>query len=415
MVVLAVVYMFNFVDRTVLAILLPAIRDEFQVSDTILGFLAGPAFAIFYATLGIPIALLADRWNRRNLIAISLAIWSGMTALSGMAANVWQLALARVGVGVGEAGCSPPAHSMIADLYPPEQRSTAMGFYTLGISAGIMLAFLAGGWIVENIGWREAYFVVGIPGLVLAAIVRFTVIEPPRGASENRTDTGKHPPLLDVFRFLATRKSFLHMAVAAGLSSFAGYAVINFFPSFIDRSYEMQIVSLGMWLGLILGIVGGAGFFIGGYLADRVGRKNQRRALRLIGFTQLASAAVSFGVYLAPTAPIALLMFILPAFISNLYLAPVLSQVQGLVPLRMRGVASANMLLIINLIGLGLGPLVVGMLSDGLAPYFGDDSLRYSLMLMVVVIIPWAALHYFMAGRSIENDLARATSEEHQQ
>jgi predicted MFS family arabinose efflux permease len=304
---------------------------------------------------------------------------------------------------------------MIADLYPPEQRSTAMGFYTLGISAGIMLAFLAGGWIVENIGWREAYFVVGIPGLVLAAIVRFTVIEPPRGASENRTDTGKHPPLLDVFRFLATRKSFLHMAVAAGLSSFAGYAVINFFPSFIDRSYEMQIVSLGMWLGLILGIVGGAGFFIGGYLADRVGRKNQRRALRLIGFTQLASAAVSFGVYLAPTAPIALLMFILPAFISNLYLAPVLSQVQGLVPLRMRGVASANMLLIINLIGLGLGPLVVGMLSDGLAPYFGDDSLRYSLMLMVVVIIPWAALHYFMAGRSIENDLARATSEEHQQ
>jgi MFS family permease len=415
MVVLAVVYMFNFVDRTVLAILLPAIRDEFQVSDTILGFLAGPAFAIFYATLGIPIALLADRWNRRNLIAISLAIWSGMTALSGMATNIWQLALARVGVGVGEAGCSPPAHSMIADLYPPEQRSTAMGFYTLGISAGIMLAFLAGGWIVENIGWREAYFVVGIPGLVLAAIVRFTVIEPPRGASENRTDTGKHPLLLDVFRFLATRKSFLHMAVAAGLSSFAGYAVINFFPSFIDRSYEMQIVSLGMWLGLILGIVGGAGFFIGGYLADRVGRKNQRRALRLIGFTQLASAAVSFGVYLAPTAPIALLMFILPAFISNLYLAPVLSQVQGLVPLRMRGVASANMLLIINLIGLGLGPLVVGMLSDGLAPYFGDDSLRYSLMLMVVVIIPWAALHYFMAGRSIENDLARATSEEHQQ
>ena len=356
----------------------------------------------------MPIALLADRWNRRNLIALALAVWSGMTALSGLAANFWHLALARIGVGIGEAGCSPPAHSMIADLYPPEQRSTAMGFYTLGISVGIMVAYLAGGWVVENIGWREAFFVVGIPGVLLAVIVRLTVIEPPRGHSENRADKGEHPPILAVFRFLLRRRSFLHMAIGAGLSSFAGYAVVNFFPSFIDRSFDMQIVLLGVWLGLILGISGGLGFFSGGYLADWFGRTTKRQAFRFIAATQLLAAVVSVGVYLAPTARTALLLFILPAFVSNLYLAPVLAQTQSLVPLRMRGVASAIVLLIINLIGLGLGPLVVGAVSDELAPRFGDESMRYALLLTAVTVIPWAALHYVLAGQTIDRDLARA-------
>jgi MFS family permease len=412
MVMLAIVYMFNFIDRQILAILLPAIRDEFLVSDTVLGLLAGTAFALFYATLGVPIALLADRWNRRNLIALALAVWSGMTALSGLAANIWHLALARIGVGIGEAGCSPPAHSMIADLYPPEQRSTAMGFYTLGISAGIMVAYLAGGWVVENIGWREAFFIVGIPGVLLALVFRFTVVEPPRGHSENRIDKGDHPPIFAVFRFLLQRRSFLHMAIGAGLSSFAGYAVISFFPSFIIRSYEMQIVLLGTWLGLILGIAGGFGFFSGGFFADYFGRARQRNAMWFIASTQVAAAAVSVGVYMAPTAQAALLLFILPAIVSNFYLAPVLAQTQSLVPLRMRGVASAIVLLIINLIGLGLGPLVVGALSDALAPRFGDESLRYALMLCVVAVTTWAALHYMLASRTIETDLARAEETE---
>ena len=165
--VLVVVYTFNFIDRQILAILLPSIKAEFGVGDGMLGFLAGTAFAIFYATLGLPIALLADRWNRRNLIALSLALWSGMTALSGVAANVGQLALARIGVGVGEAGCSPAAHSMISDYYPPEKRASAMGIFTLGISAGIMIAFLAGGWVAQNIGWRQAFLLVGLPGVLL--------------------------------------------------------------------------------------------------------------------------------------------------------------------------------------------------------------------------------------------------------
>jgi len=408
MVVLAVVYMFNFVDRQILAILLPQIRDEFGTSDAYLGFLSGTAFALFYVTLGVPVARVADRCNRRNLIAASVALWSAMTALSGLAANIWHLTAARIGVGIGEAGCSPPAHSMIADYFPPEKRSTAMGFYTLGISAGIMTAYLAGGWVAQNIGWREAFFVVGIPGLLLAVIVRFTVLEPRRGASESRKTTGQQPSLGEVFRFLATRRSFIHMAVAAGLSSFVGYSVIGFLPSFMVRSFDMELAELGRWLGLILGISGGAGFFFGGYAADRLGRGSHRLALNCIAATVLVSAALLAMMFLTDGSSTALLLFILPAATMNVYLAPVLAQAQGLVALRMRATTSALVLLIINVIGLGFGPLITGSLSDYLEPRFAEESMRYSLLIVTLVILPWAVWHYYRAGRSIDADLARA-------
>jgi len=409
MVILAIVYMFNFVDRQILGILLPAVREEFQVSDSMLGLLAGTAFALFYVTLGIPVAVIADRWNRRNLIAVAVAIWSGMTALSGFAANFLQLALARVGVGIGEAGCSPPAHSMISDYYPPEQRSTAMGFYTVGISAGIMLAYLAGGWVVQNLGWREAFLIVGLPGLLLAVIVRFTVVEPERGASENRLDSGASPGVLAVLRFLLHRRSFAHMAVAAGLASLVGYAVIIFFPSFVDRSFEMDLVAIGTWLGLILGIAGGTGFFVGGYLADRIGRTGQRRSLLFLALVMLATTLLLVATFLAPTPAIALLVFVIPAATANFYLAPVLAQTQSLVGLRMRAVASALLLFVINLIALGIGPWLVGQVSDMLEARFAEESLRYSLVAVCAVILPWAALHLVAASRHIEDDLARAT------
>ncbi|MDH3432537.1 MAG: MFS transporter, partial [Gammaproteobacteria bacterium] len=387
MVVLAVVYMFNFIDRQILSILLPAIRDEFQVGDAVLGLLAGTAFALFYVTLGVPIAQLADRVNRRNLIAIAVAVWSGMTALSGLSATFWQLALARIGVGIGEAGCSPPAHSMIADYYPPEKRSSAMGFYTLGISTGVMLAYLAGGWVAENIGWREAFLIVGVPGLFLALILRFTVIEPQRGASEQRLDSGRKPRLRVVMRFLLARRSFLYMAVAAGLSAFVGYSVINFFPSFMVRSFAVDVATLGLWLGLIYGIAGGLGFFMGGYIADHVGRTGHRKALWFIAAAVLITASFNFAVYLAPTAVWCLLLSIIPAVTSNFYLAPVLSQTQSLVSLRMRAVASSLVLLIINLIGLAMGPPITGIVSDLLEPGYGSESMRYSLLLVSSVLL----------------------------
>jgi len=408
MFILAVVYMFNFVDRQILSILLPAIRDEFKVGDTVLGLLAGTAFALFYVALGVPIARLADRVNRRNLVAAAVAIWSAMTALSGLAANVWYLALARVGVGIGEAGCSPPAHSMIADYYPPEKRSSAMGFYTLGISSGVMLAYLAGGWVTQNIGWREAFYIVGLPGLLLALLVRFTVVEPVRGALESRPDTGHQPTLVSVIRFLMDRRSFLFMAVAAGLSSFVGYSVINFLPSFIVRSFEMEIASLGLWLGLIYGFAGGFGFFMGGYIADHIGRDGHRKALSFIAICMLITLVFYVAVFLTSSPVWCLLLYILPAATANVYLAPVLSQTQSLVSLRMRSVASSLVLLVINIIGLAMGPPVTGMISDALEPVFGTESIRYSLLLVSAVVLPIAAWCYFQAGKSIDSDLQRA-------
>ncbi|MDH3620073.1 MAG: MFS transporter, partial [Gammaproteobacteria bacterium] len=408
LVILAIVYMFNFVDRQILAILLPAIRDEFGVSDAWLGFLTGTAFAMFYIVLGIPVARYADRHNRRNLIALAVAVWSGMTALSGMAANFVQLALARIGVGVGEAGCSPPAHSMIADLYPPEERSTAMGVYTIGISAGIMLAYLLGGWVVQNIGWREALLIVGLPGLLLAAVVRFTVVEPKRGHSEGREALGEQPPFLTTLRFLWRRPSFIHMTVAAGLSSYVGYSVISFLPSFLVRSYGMPVDQIGIYLGLIIGIIGGAGFFLGGYIADHLGQSGHRQALSFIGITVLLTAVPYAAMFLSSSWQTALLLFLIPAATANVYLAPILSQAQGLVSLRMRAMASALALLIINVIGLALGPLLTGLLSDLLEARLAEESMRYSLLLVTSIVLPWAGYHYIRAGRTIDADLERA-------
>ena len=364
---------------------------------------------MFYIVLGIPVARFADRHNRRNLIALAVALWSGMTALCGVAANFLQLALARIGVGVGEAGCSPPAHSMIADLYPPEQRSTAMGVYTIGISVGIMLAYILGGWVVQNIGWREAFFIVGIPGLLLALIVRFTVVEPPRGHSEGRAAVSEQPDFLPTLRFLWRRASFVHMTVAAGLSSYVGYSVIGFLPSFLVRSFGMPASQIGLYLGLIVGIVGGAGFFLGGYIADHLGKTEHRRALRFIGLTVLLTAVPYAVMFLSNSWQVALALFLIPALTANVYLAPVLSQAQGLVSLRMRAMASAVALLIINVIGLALGPLLTGMLSDVLGTRFGEESMRYSLLLVTSIVLPWAGWHYLRAGRTIDADLLRAT------
>jgi predicted MFS family arabinose efflux permease len=331
-----------------------------------------------------------------------------MTALSGLAVNIWQLGLARIGVGIGEAGCSPPAHSMIADLYPPERRSSAMGVYTLGISAGIMLAYLAGGWVAENIGWREAFYIVGLPGLLLAALVRFTLREPRRGASEERHDSGSQPALMDVVRFLTTRQSFLYMALGAGFSSFVGYSIVFGMPSFIDRSFGVGMAIIGFWLGIIYGIAGGLGFFLGGFFADRIGAQGHRRALTFIGVATTISALFYAAVFLSSTLTWCLSLLVLPTVIANFYLAPVLSQTQSLVSLRMRAVASSLMLLIINVIGLLIGPAVTGFVSDSLRPSQGDESLRYALLIVSVILLPVAAWCYRQAGKTIDQDLQRA-------
>jgi len=402
--VLVVVYTFNFIDRQILSILLEPIKQDLGLSDSALGMLTGFAFALFYATLGIPIARFADRSNRRNLIAWALAIWSAMTAVSGLAQNFWHLLLARIGVGVGEAGCSPPAHSMLADYFPTENRATALGIYSLGIPFGILFGFIAGGWLNEFFGWRVAFFIVGVPGLLLAILVRFTLREPPRGMAEGRVADEEQPTIMETFRFLWSKRSFRHMAVGGGLTAFVGYGVITWVPSFLIRSYGMSTGDVGTYLGLILGIPGGIGIALGGYLADRYGARDTRWYLWIVSVALIASTPLFFGVYLSNTAFASLMFLILPILLGNFYQATTFSQALGLVSLRMRSVAAAVLLFILNMIGLGAGPQAVGILSDILQPSFGDESLRYALLILSTVQI-WAAYHYYQAGKSLKGDL----------
>ena len=402
--ILVVIYTFNFIDRQILSILLEPVKSELGLSDTAMGMLTGFAFAMFYATLGIPIARFADRTNRRNLIAGALGIWSIFTALSGLAQNFWHLLAARIGVGVGEAGCSPPAHSMIADYYPAEQRATALGIYSLGIPFGIMFGLFAGGWINELYGWRVAFFLVGIPGILLALITRFTLTEPPRGLAEGRVDTGEQPTVRETLSFLWAKKSFRHMSFAAALTAFVGYGFITWAPSFLIRSFGMGTGEIGTWFGLILGVAGGVGIALGGYMADKFGAKDPKWFLWITAIALLIIFPFNILVYTATDSTMVLLAMIVPVILGNFYQATTFSQTQGISELRMRAVAAGILLFILNIIGLGLGPQFVGIVSDLLSDRYGQESLRYALLICSLVNL-WAAWHYFIAGRHLKDDL----------
>jgi len=414
---LTVVYVFNFVDRQILSILLQPIKEDLQLSDTALGFLTGIAFALFYTVAGIPIARWADRGVRRSIIALGLTIWSFMTALTGFTQNFTQLALARVGVGIGEAACTPPAHSLVSDYFPPERRATALSIYSLGIPIGIMVGMLAGGWINQFLAWRATFFVVGLPGLLLAVIVRFTLREPPRGHSEGiptplsstePTESIHNESTRDVLRFLWSLRSFRHLSLAAALHAFYGYGALAFIPVFMIRVHGMTNTGeLGTWLGLIAGIMGGIGTFLGGALSDRLAgrRKDSRWYVWLPAAATLCSVPFAFLFYLWPEGRPALLLSIPATMMGAMYLGPTFAITQALVKLRMRAVASAILLFIINLIGLGLGPQTVGIVSDILEPSYGIESIRYALLSVVVIGSVWSVLHYVLAARTLQADL----------
>jgi predicted MFS family arabinose efflux permease len=403
--ILVVVYTFNFIDRQILSILLQDIKQDLQLSDSLLGLLTGFAFAAFYATLGIPIARLADRTNRRNLIAWALAIWSGMTALSGLAQNFWHLLAARVGVGIGEAGCTPPANAILSDYYPPEQRATAFGIYALGIPLGILFGFLVGGWINELFGWRKAFFIVGLPGLLLALIVRYTVREPVRGQSEQRAATGEQPTLIETFQHLRHKRAFVHLALGGGMAAFVGYSWIIWMPAFLMRTHGMSSGAVGTALGLIVGIAGAIGIVLGGHLADRFARTDCRWSLWIVSVAVLINIPFAIGVFYADNARDALLCMIVPFLLGNFWQGTSFAQTQGLVGLRMRAVAAAVLLFIVNMIGLGAGPQFVGIVSDLLLPRYGADSLRWALAICSWVNL-WSAVHFYLAGRALPAELA---------
>lgn len=407
---LFLVFTSSHVDRQILAILLEPIKHELSLSDTQLGFLSGIAFAIFYATLGIPMAMWADRSNRRNIITLALATWSGMTVLCGMAANFWQLALARIGVGVGEAGSSPPSHSIIADMYPPSERATAMGIFSLGINCGLLIGFLVGGWINQWYGWRAAFWVVGAPGLVLAVLVRTSLQEPPRGYAEGlRTASHEAPSLKDVVMYMWSTPALRHIVAGATLASFVGYGVVLWLPSFLIRSHGLQSGTVGVLLALGFGVFGAVGTFLGGRLADRLGKQDIRWSVWVVGIAILLALPFVLVFYLVTETSTALLIGVIPALLGGAYLGPSFALNQGLVPVRMRSVASAIVLFIVNIIGLGLGPQSVGILSDLLRASYEGESLRYALLILACVNL-WTAFHYFRAGRTLGADLHKVRS-----
>ncbi len=405
---LTVVYSFNFIDRQLLAILQESIKADLSLSDSQLGLLTGFAFAAFYVTAGIPIARWADNGNRRNIVALSLFIWSFMTAISGLVHNFVQLLMARIGVGIGEAGGSPPSHSIISDIFPPERRASALGFYSTGVSWGILFGFLAGGWLNEFFGWRVAFMVVGVPGILLAILVRTTMAEPVRGQSENRAASADPIPFLEVVATLWNSRAFRNLAFAAGLNAFCGYSAANWTASFFIRSHAMNTGELGTWLALILGAGGAIGVFGGGLLADALAPRDKRWYVWLPVIAGLVSIPFMIGVYTADSAYIALAFAIVPGILSNVYLGNTIATTHGLVGLRMRTMSSAILFLVINVIGLGLGPWTIGVVSDLLQPSLGTESLRYAMLYILPVVMFWSVCHFYLSSRSLREDLAAA-------
>jgi predicted MFS family arabinose efflux permease len=401
---LCLVYVVNFVDRQILSILLKSIKADLGLTDVQLGLLSGTAFGIFYATLGIPIARLADRFSRKGVIAICLTIWSGMTALCGMAGGFASLLLFRVGVGVGEAGGSPPAHSIISDYFPPERRATALGIFSLGVPLGILVGFMAGGWLDQTLGWRKAFMVVGAPGILLAVVVALTLREPPRGHSEGLLSEGEAPEAWEVIRFLWRLRAFRHVALGSALYAFVGYSVVTWAPSFLDRSHHMGQAEIGTWLALIIGIGGGLGNYLGGVFSDRWAGIDVRGRVWLPAIAMFLGVPFSFIVYLAEGRTVALVALIAPSFLGLMYQAPAFAVTQSLATPKMRATAAAVLLFVVNIIGLAMGPAITGLISDALEPTYGPQSLRYALLIVSMVLVG-SGFHFWRAARWIDADL----------
>ncbi|MBX9731753.1 MAG: MFS transporter [Sphingomonas sp.] len=398
---LTLVYFFSFMDRYILSILLEQIKGDLQLNDTQLGLLSGFAFAVFYATLGIPVAWLADRASRRNIIAVALTLWSAMTVMCGTAANFAQLLIYRIGVGVGEAGSSPPSHSMIADLYPPEKRAGAMGIYATGVVLGAGFGAIIGGVIANAYGWRWAMAAVGLPGIVLAVVVRLVMVEPRRGLSDPPSATPQDtslPSLMDGVRSLLASPAAIHLILGVTVTALIGYATANFGPSFMQRSFGMTLLQVSLIYAPMLALSGAFGGIVGGRIADVLGRRYGVHAQAwFVAALKLAALPFAIAFYLSDDLIWAFVAVTTYLFLSSSYLGPSFSLIQGLAPTRMRAVWAAITLLVLNLIGMGLGPSITGMLSDLYKPVFGAESLRYAL-LSTILLTPWAIFHYWRAG-----------------
>jgi predicted MFS family arabinose efflux permease len=418
---LLVVYTFNFIDRVVIGIIQEPIKQEFGLTDFQLGLLGGPAFAILYTLLGIPIARFAERHDRMTILAVCLAIWSAMTAACGFAINYATLLAARVGVSIGEAGCTPPANSVISDYFPADRRASALSIYALGIPIGSMIAAVGGGWIATEVGWREAFIWLGIPGVLLAVIVKLTVKEPPRTVS-----TADTPTFFQALGALTKKPSFWHIALGSAIASFVGYGVGQYLVSFMIRTHGFSLFEGATLVGVVLGLCAAIGTFSSGFLADRIGRRhpNALSWLPALGFA--IATPLYMLAFVLPNIWLAMPALMIGAIAHYFYLGPMYAVTQGVVAPRMRATAVAVLLFIVNLLGYGLGPPVIGALSDylaqgqlaasGLTPAIcaasGGDAqcasavetgLRWAMMIGVLGYL-WAGLHFLISARTLRRD-----------
>lgn len=405
---LLVVYILNFLDRQIVNILAEPISRDLGLSDTQIGLMTGLAFALFYTVLGIPIARYADRpnTNRSMIIAVSLAIWSAMTAVCGLAQNFVQLLLARIGVGVGEAGCTPAAHSLIADAVPTEKRSSAIAFYGLGIPIGGLIGNLGGGLLSDNFGWRTAFMVVGVPGLIMAIAIPFLLKEPRIAKALVHPNAPQRPTMSfgDALSEVLGSRAFVLLAIAASLTAFLSYGKGVWVTILFMRDFGLSATETGFWLGTVLAITAAAGTWIGGALADHFGKQDKKYILYAPAIGMVIAAPILFFAYWTTDWRWSIALLALPTMLNYFYYGPCYACAQGLVRPEARAVASSIMVFGQNLIGLGLGPLFFGMLSDAFKPMAGDESVRWVLYGAAWLgLIP--AVFFWLASKRLATDL----------
>jgi len=404
---LTAAYAFSMTDRLILSILFEPLKEEFSLTDTQLGFLGGLSFAIFYATIGVPIARLADRSNRTRIIVLSLLLFSLMTTLSGLAVSFTMLVILRMLVGVGEAGVNPASHSIIADYYEQEKRPSAMSVWAVGANVGAILGFMIGGYVSQTYGWRAAFYCVGIPGVVLAILIHFVMKEPKRGLSDQTDVAPSESTLRETLAYIWQSKALLHLVAGSTVSSIATYGVVQWLPTFFMRIHGLSQTQVGLILGGVFGILGAAGAITGGKLFERISRDEPSRGPLFIALCSVSLIPVSAAAYFAGPFALAIAIFVPVAFVSNFFLGVALSLVQTLSRIDMRAKAAALKMLFLNLIGLGVGPLLVGAVSDLFEPLMGIDSLRLALASMSLLGI-WSAWHFVQLSRHYKDGLAIA-------
>jgi MFS family permease len=403
--ILVLAYIFNFIDRQIIGVLAVPIKAELMLSDRQLGLMGGIAFALFYSGLAIPIAWLADRKSRVKIIAWSVALWSGFTALCGFAQNFWHLFLARMGVGIGEAGGVAPSYALVSDYFPKEKRARALALFSLGIPIGSALGVFFGGWIASNLDWRSAFIIVGLAGLPAALLVRYGIREPVRGGFDSVDGTAAEPapPFAEVAARLARTPSFWLLSFGAASGSILGYGLIFWLPSFFSRSYDLELSEVGWFYGSIVLVGGVAGTWLGGWLGDRTGPSDPGSYARIPAICFLITAPVFAAALFVQSLAIGWALFVIGQMLALAWLGPVIAAVQHIVPPNMRATASASFLFINNLIGIGFGIFFLGFMSDAMTATYGEDALRYSILFGLGFYL-LSALLYFAASRWLRKD-----------